>query len=81
MYDYGIKPKDAKTGEIGYLRRQYGTIIYGTVNLPDRIQSKLSVYMPMVDPKINQLFSWPDNDLKKNNIPFEYAQQLIIKAK
>jgi hypothetical protein len=53
MYDYGIKPKDAKTGEVGYLRRQYGTIMYGTVNLPDRIQRKLSVYLPMVDPKIN----------------------------
>lgn len=52
MYDYGIKPKDAKAGEVGYLRRQYGTIIYGTMNLQDKILRKLSVYLPMIDPRV-----------------------------
>lgn len=80
MYDYGVKPKDAKYGEVGYLRRQYGTIIYSTMSLSDKVQKKMSVYLPMVNQSVQQLYSWPDNEMKKNTIPFEYAQQLINNA-
>ena len=52
MYDYGVKPKDAKYGEVGYLRRQYGTIIYSTMSLSDKVQKKMSVYLPMVNQSV-----------------------------
>ena len=34
----------------------------------------------MIDHQSNQIPSWPDNELKKSNISFEYAQQLIQRA-
>jgi hypothetical protein len=69
-----------KPGAKGVERRQYATIIYPPDKFGDKNPRKLEVYLPLITERQPTTFhSWPDNDLKKSNIYFEYNQQKLKK--
>lgn len=72
IFDGGLKADELKPGQPGALRQQYGTISYTAE--PGQTSRKIGVYLPMVRPKTKKVARWPDNELKKGNIAFEYAQ-------
>ena len=83
LFDGGAKEdpkKAAKQSLSGQHRRQFATIIYTADQVKVKKPRRIQVYLPMIDHQSNQIPSWPDNELKKSNVSFEYAQQLIQRA-
>lgn len=70
LYDGGAKEEANKLA--GPLRRQFATIIYTADQMKTKKPRKIQVYLPMVDSSSSVAPSWPDTELKKTNIGFEY---------
>lgn len=81
IFDTGCNPADLKKQKSpeGVERRQYGTVIYAPDKFGDKNPRKMEVYLPMITCDNQNLMSWPDDELKKSNLYFEYNQQKLKK--
>lgn len=71
LFDGGAKDDQKATTST---RRQYGTVIYTADLTKPKKPRKIHVYLPMIDKTGTRPTSWPDSELKKTNIGFEYQQ-------
>lgn len=82
IFDTGIKKNEVKAGQVNNLvRKQYGSIIYNSDKYGNKGPRQIEVYLPLVDDESmhnQQIMSWPDDELKKQNIHFEYQQQKLM---
>ena len=82
IFDTGIKKNEVKAGQVNNLiRKQYGSIIYNSDKYGNKGPRQIEVYLPLVDDESmqkQQTMSWPDDELKKQNIHFEYQQQKLM---
>jgi len=69
-----------KPGVKGDERRNMATIIYPPDKFGDKNPRKLEVYLPMITDQMQTTYSsWPDTEIRKSNIFFEYNQQKLKK--
>lgn len=81
LFDTGLKKSEIKPGMKAVERRQYASIIYPPDKFGDKNPRKLEVYLPLITEKQpTEFYSWVDDDLKKENIFFEYNQQKLKKV-
>ena len=63
------------------MRRQLGSILYDSDSFKKKDLRQIKVYLPLIssDKCPNSVASWPDNEMKKLSVDFEYQQQKIHK--
>ena len=81
IFDNGCKPEEQKKFPSENLRRQLGSILYDSDSFKNKDQRQIKVYLPLIskDKCPKNVASWPDTEMKKQSIDFEYQQQKIHK--